>query len=66
MKDFQQIERQILSKSENLEKFEESDLLAAQMMRNDALALWERRQKQRAERTILMGAKVIAQSIAPT
>ncbi|KAI3409988.1 Tetratricopeptide repeat [Globodera pallida] len=44
----------------------EDDVLAAHLLSTDALALWERRKKQQAERTILLAAKIIAQSIAPT
>lgn len=41
------------------------DVLATQLLSNDALAIWERGKKQQAERTILLAAKIIAQAIAP-
>lgn len=44
----------------------QEDVLAAQLLNNDTLAEWERRKKQQAERTILLAAKIIAQSIGPT
>lgn len=42
------------------------DVLAVQLLSTDALTAWERHKKQQTERTILVAAKVIAQSIAPS
>ncbi|KAI1731152.1 tetratricopeptide repeat domain-containing protein [Ditylenchus destructor] len=40
------------------------DILALQLLANDTLNAWERKRKQQAERTILIAAKIISQSIA--
>lgn len=50
---------------ENKQQQEEFDVLTTQLLENDALAIWERRKRHQAEKTILLAAKIISQAIAP-
>nr|CAD2124110.1 unnamed protein product [Meloidogyne enterolobii] len=50
---------------ENKQQQEELDVLTTQLLENDALAIWERRKRHQAEKTILLAAKIISQAIAP-